>query len=260
MRINTNNPYALEGGYRTLIELYLCELPKERNQIVLEKLLPHMSYEKQERIKKIVKINDAYRTLLGELLVRFALYKRYGSVPEQLEFDKNFYGKPFLCQYPFFHYNVSHSGDWVACVVHNKRIGVDIEKILPFDWQMAKGFFTRGEYWDLLNTKKERNTFFYDIWTLKESYVKAQGRGLSIPLNSFSVRKHTSDRITLTDMKTGKVITDFTCKQYKLNNQYRLSVCVNHDNKNHFAKLPFLVTFHKICNDLKISLAQIKSQ
>lgn len=61
--------------------------------------------------------------------------------------------------------------------------------------------------------------------------------------------------ITLTDMNTGKAITDFTCKQYKINNQYRLSVCANHDNMNHFTKLPFLVSFNKICNDLKISLA-----
>jgi len=236
-----------------LVEVYLCELPKEKNQISLEKLLPNISVEKQNRIKKFVQINDAYRTLLGELLVRFALYKRYGSIPKQLEFDKNFYGKPFLCQYPSFHYNVSHSGDWVVCAVYNKKIGVDIEKILPFDWQMAKGFFTRGEYWELLNTKEERNAFFYDLWTLKESYVKAQGRGLSIPLNSFNVKRHSSDRITLTDMNTGKAITDFSCKQYKRDNQYRLSVCTNHDDRNHFAKLPFLVSFHKICNELNIS-------
>jgi 4'-phosphopantetheinyl transferase len=193
--------------------------------------------------------------LLGELLVRFILCKQYGAILIQLEFGKNLHGKPFLCQYPFFHYNVAHSGEWVVCAVHDKKIGVDVEKILPFDLQLAKGFFTGEEYWELSNTKEERNTAFYDMWTLKERYVKAQGRGLSIPLDSFNMKRLSSDSITLTDMNTGKAITDFTCKQYRINNQYRLSVCANHENIDHFAKLPILVSFNNICEDLKIALS-----
>lgn len=220
----------------------------------LEKLLPNVSNEKQARIKKIVHVSDVYRTVVGELLVRFILYKRYGCIQEQLEFDKNLYGKPFLNKYPYFHYNIAHSGEWVVCAVDNSEIGVDVEKILPFDLQMAKGLFTEEEYWDLFNAKEDKNSAFYDIWTLKESYVKARGRGLSIPLDSFNVKIYNQHDIKLTDMLTGKIINDFICKKYRINNQYRLSVCANHDNIHQFEKLPILVSFNDMCNDLKISL------
>lgn len=234
--------------------MYICKLPEEKNRTVLEKLLPIVSAQRQDRINKFVHINDAYRALTGDLLVRFILLKRYGSILKELEFDTNLYGKPFLCKYPFFHYNIAHSGEWIVCAVHDKKIGVDIEKILPFDLQVAKRLFTEEEYRDLLDDKKERNISFYDIWTLKESYVKAQGRGLSIPLDFFNVKKYNSDHIKLTDTNTRKTITNFTCKQYWINNKYSLSVCANHANINQFEKLPILVSFDKICNDLLTSL------
>ena len=238
-----------------MIQVYICKLPKEKNKRSLEKLLPTVSADKQSRIKKFIHIKDAYRTLLGELLVRFMLHKRYGFISQQLEFDKNVYGKPFLRHYPFFHYNIAHSGEWVVCAAYNKEIGVDIEKILPFDWQMAKGFFTEEEYEDLLNTKEDRNTVFYDIWTLKESYVKAQGRGLSIPLDSFTVKIYNADDIKLIDMDTRKTVTDFRCKQYRINHQYRLAVCASYAERDHFGRLPTLVSFTTICNELNISLS-----
>ena len=224
------------------------------NKERLDKLLHSVSKNMQERIKKIVHVKDVYRTFIGELLVRFIIFKQYGYIGNELKFDKNIYGKPFLCGFPFFHYNIAHSGEWVVCATYNKEIGVDVEEILPFDVQLAKGMFTEEEYLSLFNMKKEGNVGFYDLWTLKESYVKAKGMGLSIPLDSFNVKIHNNNNIKLTDIVTGKSITDFICKQYKIDNQYRLSVCTNHDDINEFEELPILVSFNYICSDLGISL------
>ncbi len=55
---------------------------------------------------------------------------------------------------------------------------------------MIRGFYIAAmcEYETLLNQPDEmRLKYFYMIWTLKESYIKAEGKGLSIPLNSFSI-------------------------------------------------------------------------
>jgi phosphopantetheinyl transferase len=41
-----------------------------------------------------------------------------------------------------------------------KEIGVDIEKVLPFDLKIANGLFTEEEYKNLLNKKEEKSFFF----------------------------------------------------------------------------------------------------
>jgi 4'-phosphopantetheinyl transferase len=222
------------------------------DKTTLEKLLLNISRENGNKIKRLAHITDGYRTLIGELLIRFILYEQCGIIPERLEFDKNLYGKPFLKKYPSFHYNISHSGEWVVCATSNSEIGVDVEEILPFDLQMAKGLFTCDEYHYLLDKKEEGNAAFYDIWTSKESYVKAKGRGLSIPLDSFNVEIHNPNYIKLTDMYTGKVIYDFTCKKYKIDSDYSLCVCLNHGDRSQFEALPILVSFNEICNSLEI--------
>ena len=64
-----------------------------------------------------------------------------------------------------------------------------MELIEKIDLNVAKRFFSETEY-DFLsgkNTEEEKTVSFYRIWTLKESYVKALGEGLSIPLNAFDI-------------------------------------------------------------------------
>lgn len=236
-----------------MIEVYICKLPEEKSKAIVEKILPNVSIEKQNRINRFFHIDDVYRTLLGDLLVRFILCKRYSLVKKGLTFDKNLYGKPFVSQYPHFHYNISHSGEWVVCAVHEKEIGVDIEKVLPFDLKIAKGLFTEEEYKNLLNEKEERVSSFYDIWTLKESYIKAVGKGMSIPLDSFSVKKLNANTITLTDIENNTQITNFNCKQYYINDDYKLSVCAQGAHIQKFKEEPILVSFKTLCTKLGIS-------
>lgn len=57
-------------------------------------------------------------------------------------------------------------------------------------------FFSDEEVEDL-NTRSlvGKIDYFYDLWTLKESYIKAIGKGLSIPLNSFTIKKNKEEGI-----------------------------------------------------------------
>ncbi|MBK3496766.1 4'-phosphopantetheinyl transferase superfamily protein [Viridibacillus sp. YIM B01967] len=236
-----------------MIEVYICKLPAKREKATLNSLLSYVSAERQNRVRKFMKVDDVYRSLIGNLMVRIILKERYGSSVEELEVGINAYGKPFLSGYPSFQYNISHSGEYVVCAVHDEEVGVDIEKVGPFDLQLAMGFFTEEEYRDLLNAKEDGIHAFYDIWTLKESYIKAIGKGLSFPLNSFNVKKHNNDSIQLTDVLIGKPITDYICKQYMIDSDYSLSVCAHQANINQFNQHLNLVSFKEICCALCVS-------
>lgn len=228
-----------------VVEVYSCKLPVSREDTVIETLLFHVSQERQSRLKRFVKIDDTYRSLIGDLLVRFAFQKRYGLIDGELKIATNDYGKPFLPEYPSFHYNISHSGEYVVCAVHDDAVGVDIEYIGPFDLRLAKELFNHDEYQEVL-ANEDSLTVFYDIWTLKESYIKAVGQGLSKPLKGFSIKKDSNKSIQITDMQTNRQVMDYECRQYKIEG-YRLAVCAHHANAEQFRSQPISVTFQEIC-------------
>jgi 4'-phosphopantetheinyl transferase len=96
-----------------------------------------------------------------------------------------------------------------------------VEQIKPIDFAIAKRFFSSTEYDDLMEKEEhERLNYFYDLWTLKESYIKARGKGLSIPLDSFSIRKHNTT-ITVTSNRD----ESWYFIQYPIGPEYKFSVC-----------------------------------
>jgi 4'-phosphopantetheinyl transferase len=63
---------------------------------------------------------------------------------------------------------------------------VDIERVHPANLKIAKRFFTKNER-DYIEKSENPNKTFYEIWTKKEACIKHNGKGLSVPLNSFDV-------------------------------------------------------------------------
>jgi 4'-phosphopantetheinyl transferase len=121
---------------------------------------------------------------------------------------------------------------------------------MPIDFQLGRGLFTEQEYQYIVSEQKNPASAFYEIWTLKESYVKAHGKGLTIPFHTFNVNIRSLDDITITDVGTGKVDVKYICKQYKFNHHYKLSVCAQNADICQFKKDPTFVSFHNICDIL----------
>ena len=69
-------------------------------------------------------------------------------------------------------------------------MGCDLERIGRLRLDLAERFFCREEYEAVLmrETEEERRDCFFRYWVLKESFIKATGRGMALPLNSFSIR------------------------------------------------------------------------
>lgn len=132
-----------------------------------------LSNEKKERIAKYKFINDKIRTLYSDLLIRYILVEYNGFLNDNIKFLENEYGKPYI-EGRNIHFNCSHSENILVCTVDKKPIGIDVEKIFELDIYIAKDIFTEAEL-NILESKqdKEKKECFFDIWTLKESYIKA---------------------------------------------------------------------------------------
>lgn len=93
--------------------------------------------------------------------------------------------KPWLPDYPDIHFNISHCDDLVICGFDTHPIGVDAEKIRPFPEALLRRLLTPEEkiFFEQVSTSETlRREWLYRYWTLKESYLKQTGSGLSIPL------------------------------------------------------------------------------
>lgn len=92
------------------------------------------------------------------------------------------HGKPILSPPSRLHFNLSHSHGVALCVVGDAPCGCDVERVSSFDDALARHALTEGEY-RLLQTavgEPARREMFFRLWTRKEAFLKAVGRGLDL--------------------------------------------------------------------------------
>lgn len=196
--------------------------------------MKYITVDEQERLYKFRQWKDLQRSLIGKIAIIDIIMKKYGIDKSEVLFQKNDYGKPYFTKEENFHFNISHSGDWIVCITDVESVGIDVEKVSDIDFGIAKRFFAKEEYEYFLKQKEEdKLSYFYDLWTLKESYIKAVGMGLSLPLESFAIIKE-GDNISIKGAKK-----DYYFKQYVLPD-YKLSVCSLNTN------FPSLVKFKTV--------------
>lgn len=206
-------------------EIIVLNIPSVMGADNYNWLLNLVSEEKRGKVKRLRLLKDAYRTLLGEALVRAAIVSRLGISNEHIRFAMNEYGKPSLSGYGHFQYNISHSGDWVAVFISNTPVGIDVEEVRPIDMNIAESFLSVQEFNRLMSHHEgERLPRFYELWTLKESYIKCKGEGLSIPLHSFSILVNDDRSITLEPVSERCYF-----RTYELDASHKLAACSDTD-------------------------------
>lgn len=136
--------------------------------------------EIKEKVPKFRRWQDRQAFILGKLLVWKGL-KQFNYEDDCLsKLQFNSYGKPFIDQNIFF--NLSHSGQIVICAFFKEEIGIDIEEIKEIEIETFGKIFTSEEK-DYLKKSCNPTNDFFRFWTIKESVIKAVGKGLSIPLD-----------------------------------------------------------------------------
>ena len=158
-----------------------------------------------KRFKRFQFDRHRKQLLLGRILMRIALSSYDSSVsPASWNFTHNQYGKPAISSEQnsaSLHFNLSHSAEKVVLAVSRfKDTGVDIEcarkprRVAA----IAERYFSSKEAAELLTLPDDQQqSRFYDLWTLKEAYIKACGMGLAIPLQHFSYGFAGDDRLTV---------------------------------------------------------------
>lgn len=195
-----------------------------------EKFRKLISEEKCLRVDKYKYVEDYQRSLLADVLSRKMIADMTGVDAEKLDIRTSEYGKPYVFNIMGVHFNVSHSGEYVACIVSDRPCGIDIEKIDEVDLSIAQRFFTKNECQYIVDCpKKQRAGRFYEIWTVKEAYVKLQGRGLGIGLDSFEVINRDGRYIIESDGET-----EYRVTVKDIGNLYKLSYICMEDETEYF--------------------------
>lgn len=95
-------------------------------------------------------------------------------------------GKPVLRDFPELHFSLAHCPGLAACLVAPVPCGVDVEAVRPLRERALRRAFTPEEQRQVRGSPIPDETFFR-LWTLKESFVKATGEGLSYGLRRVPV-------------------------------------------------------------------------
>ena len=132
-------------------------------------LISGISEERKIRHKRYQHLNDRWRSLSAEILLRYVLYLHYGLIGDEIIFTYNSNGKPLLYNHTYIYFNILHYGEWILCGVSDVPIGIDIERISNIDISLANRFFHEKEcLYISQHSETEQIKAFFQIRTLKE--------------------------------------------------------------------------------------------
>jgi 4'-phosphopantetheinyl transferase len=160
----------------------------------LELLADGLNRDELARAQRFRFERDRLRFVAGRGLLRQILASYLNVAPNAVRFGYTENGKPYLQSHPALHFNLSHAAEvLVVAVARDRQLGVDVE-VLPLDVAddgVEKLVFCSAEKAALERVDAtERPRLFTRLWTRKEAYIKADGRGMSLRLDHIDVDTH----------------------------------------------------------------------
>ncbi|WP_228768385.1 4'-phosphopantetheinyl transferase family protein [Shewanella sp. TC10] len=188
----------------TAIQLFFCplntDLLDESSASIVRSWLPE---DEVKKVDRFIQQSSREQGLMVRGYLRSVLSHFASVEPDEWQFEYGEKGKPKLTAAQFaqtgLHFNLSHSGDWLLIGVVNTNgaaqqqteieLGVDIERRRETTniHSILNHYFSKPEEAALLALpEKQQRERFFDLWSLKESYIKAKGLGLALSLKSFA--------------------------------------------------------------------------
>jgi 4'-phosphopantetheinyl transferase len=174
-----------------------------------------------------------HQQLVTRALARSVLSLYTGVDPAAWRFEAGEYGKPDVVEpegFDWLRFNLSNTDGLIACAVaRGCEVGVDVENMQRRGEtvKIADRFFADSECAALhrLPESEQRDRFFR-YWTLKESYIKARGLGLKIPLEQFAFDVESRPIRIAFDERLGDDAGAWQFDQWRLSDRHMLAVGV----------------------------------
>jgi 4'-phosphopantetheinyl transferase len=147
------------------------------NLYLLDKFSALLNAEELIRANRYLHAHDRNRFIISRGALRILLGKYLNIKPSLVKFEKGENKKPYIKNAPVF-YNISHSGDQIMLAVSSSEIGIDVELVDPsFEFKdVVNEYFGQDEA-SFIEEKQSAGRFFM-LWTRKEAFTKATGKGL----------------------------------------------------------------------------------
>lgn len=185
---------AREPQALPLNEVHVWRLALDQPEAIWQRLERVLTPDEVARADRFYFARDRRRFVVSRAAVRLLL-AHYLALPSgAIEFYTGPYGKPYTSpklEATPLQFNVSHSEEMALLgFVRQRQLGIDIEfrKPLAEIGEIAVNFFSPHEVATLLGLPAPLQPLgFFNCWSRKEAYIKAIGKGLSQPLDSFDV-------------------------------------------------------------------------
>lgn len=166
-----------------MYRIYLFEQEELVLDDFIKKALPLLPEERRKKALRYHNLVDRNNCVLTYLMLKVALKECFQIKDFTVQYGR--YGKPFLKEYPNIFFSISHCKCGCVVVVADELVGIDIQNIVPFSWDVAERVCCLEELGVLKkSTYKDRE--FIRMWTMKESFLKMTGEGIFGDLKSIN--------------------------------------------------------------------------
>ena len=199
-----------------------------------------LSDEERDRVARFRFEKDRHRALVTRALVRTVLSRYVDLDPTSWHFGENEHGRPYIANtapgVEALSFNLSHTtGLIVLAVSHRKTVGIDTEYLERKNAtaDIANRFFAPSEVAELVQlSSAEQRERFFEYWTLKESYIKARGMGLALPLDGFAFALQAAGRIGFAvEPVVNDIAARWRFRLFRESPHHFIALCVERDTR-----------------------------
>lgn len=166
----------LQATAKPVYHLYLFDQYEQVSEELISRALLLMPEERRARALRYRRKIDRDNCVITYLMLHYGLRECYGIKSFKMAYGE--YGKPYLPDYPDVHFNISHCDAGCAVVVADCPVGVDIQDVRPFSWDVTRKVCCERELKKLAESA-EPDKLFTKMWAIKESLGKMMERGIS---------------------------------------------------------------------------------